>query len=155
MASARLSWTSMRRNSWAIRSAATLMTSPAIALRAARVAGSISKLEPRRQPDGSEHAKLVLAQPRQRIADGAQHAILEIRVAPDVVDQLVGERIEEHAVDREIAAGGIELGGAEDDRLGTASVEISTVATKRRHLDLNASVSRLRGPAPRRTRCRP
>ena len=52
------------------------------------MAGSISKLEPRRQPDGAEHAELVLAEPRQRVADGAEHAILQVRVAPDVVDQL-------------------------------------------------------------------
>ena len=41
MARTRLEWTSIRRSSWAIRSAETLMTWPAMARRAAWVAGSI------------------------------------------------------------------------------------------------------------------
>ena len=46
------------------------------------------KLEPRRQPDRAEHAELVLAEPGRGVADGAEEVILQVRLAPDVVDQL-------------------------------------------------------------------
>ena len=66
---------------------------------------------------------------------------------PDVVDHLVRERVQEHPVDREIAAGGVELGRAEDDRLGPPAVDVGAIAAKSRDLDFDA---RLRdgGPNP-------
>ena len=115
------------------------MTSPAIDSSAARVAGSISSSKPRGQPDGAQAAKLVFAKPGDRVADGAQDVLLQVGLAADVVDQLAGERVHEHAVDREVAPGGVELGRAEDDRLGPAAVDVGAVAAEGRDLDLDTA----------------
>ena len=95
--------------------------------------------EPRRQADGPQAAQLVFAQPRRRVADGAQDVVLQVGLAADVVDHLVGQRVQEHAVDREVAAGGVELGRAEDDRFGPAAVDIGAITAKGRDLDFDAA----------------
>ena len=101
------------------------------------------KLKPRRQADRTQHAELVLAESSLGLADGTEEVILQVRMAPDVVDQRVGERIKKHPIDREIAAGGVELGRAEYDRFGPPAVDIGTVAPERRDLDLDSRAARM------------
>ena len=48
-------------------------------------------------------------------------------LAADVVDEPVVERVEEHAVDGEVAALGVLLGRGEDDRVGMSAVAYSAV----------------------------
>ena len=112
------------------------------------------KLKSRRQADRPQHAQLVLAESSLGVADGAEDVILQVRMAPDVVDQRVGERIKKHPIDREIAAGRVELGRAEYDRFGPPAVDISTVAPEGRNLDLGSRAGADAGPARRRTRSR-
>ena len=58
----------------------------------------------------------------------------QIRLAVDVIDELSLERIEEHAVDGEIAPLGILAGRRKNDLIGTPAVAVSAVAAKRGHL---------------------
>ncbi len=92
--------------------------------------------EPRREPDGAEEAELVLAEPGRGVADGAEDAVAEVGLTPDVVDHLAGGRIEEHTIDREVAPRGVDLGRAEDDRLGMTAVDIRPIAPEGGHLHL-------------------
>ena len=62
---------------------------------------------------GAEHAELVFGETQARVADGADQLALEVVVAADVIDDFVGDRIEEQAVDREVAALGVVLGVGE------------------------------------------
>ena len=61
---------------------------------------------------------------------------VEVGPAADVVDEASVERVEEHAVDREVAALGVLLGGAEDDALGLSAVDVRPVGAERRDLDV-------------------
>ena len=141
MAWTRLACTSIRRSSWAIRSAETLMTCPAMARRAARVAGSIwswnraASRMARRQRSLSSRSRAAGSPMARRML------VLQVRLAPDVVDHFAGERVHEHSVDREVAAGGVELGRAEDDRFGPPAVDIGAVAAESRDLDLDAGAT--------------
>ena len=65
--------------------------------------------EHRGEAHGAQHAQAILAEAVAGVADRAEHARLEIALAADVVDELLGERIEEKAVDREIAPLGVLL----------------------------------------------
>ena len=53
----------------------------------------------------------------------------------DEVDHLLFDRIEEQAVDGEVAARGVLLGGAESDAVGMPAVAIGGVTAEGRHLD--------------------
>ncbi len=88
------------------------------------------------EADGAEHAELVFADAQARIADGADDALLEILLAADVIDDLVGDGIEEEAVDREVAALGIVLGVGECDAVGMAAVGVGGVGAERGDFDL-------------------
>ena len=96
------------------------------------------ELKPRRQTDGAQAAQLVFAQPCRRVADGSQDVVLQVGLAPDEVDHFTGDWVHEHAVDREVAASGVELGRAEDDRLRAPAVDVGAVAAKSRDLDFDA-----------------
>ena len=57
-------------------------------------------------------------------------------LAADVVDDLFGDRVEEQAVDREVAALGVVLGVGERDAVGVAAVAVGGVGAKRGDFDL-------------------
>ena len=121
-----------------------------MATSAARVAGSI--VSPNREANRTARIRRSLSSPKSGlgIADGAEDPGLEVGLAADVVDQRVVQGIEEHPVDREVAPRGVELGRAEDDRLGAAAVDVGPVAAEGRDLDLDR-----RWPAGSRTRTTP
>src|SRR5581483_9504068 len=56
--------------------------------------------------------------------------------AADVVDHLLVDRVEEHAVDGEVAAPGVLLGGGEGDRVRPAAVGVAEVGAEGGDLDL-------------------
>ena len=70
----------------------------------------------------------------------------EVGLAAHEVDHFPRERVHEHSVDREVAASGVELGRAEDDRSGATAVHVSPVAAKSRDLDFDARVTRMPDP---------
>ena len=123
--------------------------------RAARVAGSIwswnraASRMARRQRSLSSRNRAAGSPMARRMR------FFEVGLAPDVVDHFAGERVHEHAVDREVAASGVELGRAEDDRFGAPAVDIGAVAAEGRDLDFDALAPRMRGRGRRRTRSRP
>ena len=67
----------------------------------------------RGQGRGPQHADGVLAEAHRRIADGADHAVLQVEEAVHVVDHREGGDVVEQGVDREVAAEGVLLGRAE------------------------------------------
>ena len=64
------------------------------------------------------------------IADAAEDARAEVRLAADEVEDLAGEGIEEKAVDREIPAPRVALGVRERHRLRVASIAIRAVGAE-------------------------
>ena len=62
----------------------------------------------------------------------------EVGPPPDVVDDLVRERVEEHPVDGEIAPRGVELRRAERHRFGPSAVDVRPVAPEGGDLHLDA-----------------
>ena len=82
------------------------------------------------EADGAEETEFVLAEAGHGIADGAEGAGLEVGLATDEVDKVFRHRIVEHAVDGEIAAGGVLFGGVKRDHLGAASVEVLVVGAE-------------------------
>ncbi len=61
------------------------------------------EIETRGDAHGAEHAQLVLGKAHGRLADRAQNLPLQVRLSADIIDELVLQRIEEHAVDGEIS----------------------------------------------------
>jgi hypothetical protein len=49
---------------------------------------------------------------------------------------LILKRIEEHAVDGEVAALGVLLGGGEDDRFGMSAIDVGPIGTEGGDLDI-------------------
>ena len=82
------------------------------------------------EADGAEEAEFVFAEAGGGIADGAEGPGFEVGLAADEVDELVRDRIVEHAVDGEVAAVGVFLGRGEGDHLGTASVDVFVVGAE-------------------------
>ena len=62
------------------------------------------EIEARGEADGAEHAEFVFGEAQRGIADGADDFGVEIAASADEVEDLVGERIEQQAVDGEVAA---------------------------------------------------
>ena len=60
----------------------------------------------------------------------------KIFLAVDVVDDLFGDGVVEQAVDREVAALGVVLGGGERDAVGVAAVAVGGVGAERGDFDL-------------------
>lgn len=79
------------------------------------------------EADGTKEAEAVFGKAGEGIADGANLLGSEIGLALNVVEEFVFEGIEKHAVDGEVAALGIFLGGGEGDGGGAATVEVGTV----------------------------
>src|SRR5688572_6632441 len=94
-------------------------------------------MEGRGEADGAEHPQLVLGKPLVRIANGPQDVVLQIFLAADIVVVLVGNGIEENAVDGEVAALGILLGTGEGDRVRSAAVGIANVAAEGGNFNLS------------------
>jgi hypothetical protein len=65
-----------------------------------------------------------------------QHLRVQVGPAADEVGHLAGERVEEHAVDGEVAPLRVLLGGAEDHLVRPPRVAVIAVAAERRHLHL-------------------
>ena len=82
------------------------------------------------EADGAEEAETVFGKAGEGIADGADLLGSEIGLALDVIEEFVFEGIEKHAVDGEVAALGIFLGGGEGDGGGAATVEVGAVDAK-------------------------
>ena len=129
-----------------MRSALTAWICAAWARMAAAVAGSMVNSKRVAMRTARSSRSLSSSKRRLRIADGAQHAFVQIRLAVDVIDELSLERIEEHAVDGEIAALSILAGRRENDLIGTPAVAVSAVAAKRGHLHLRC-LPATRGPS--------
>jgi hypothetical protein len=79
------------------------------------------------EADGAEEAEAVFGKAGEGIADGADLLGSEIGLALDVVEEFIFEGIKKHAVDGEIAALGIFLGGCESDGGGAATIEVGAV----------------------------
>ena len=88
------------------------------------------------EADGAEHAEFVFAKPQAGVADGADDVGFEVFLAADVVDDLFGDGVEEQAVDGEVAALGVVLGGGERDAVGVAAVAVGGVGAERGDFDL-------------------
>ena len=100
--------------------------------------------EARGKAHGAQHAQLVLGEALLRRADGAHQAALQVAPAFDVVEQLAvrsvgmrGERIEQQAVDGEVAPLHVMLRrGGVAHRVGMAAVEIGSVGAEGGDLDV-------------------
>ena len=133
---ARFGSMSMRRISMPMRSALTVVTSGGHRLNGGECAWFDREVECGGEADGAEHAELVFAKPQAGVADGADQPAFEVVAAADVVDDFVGDRVEEQAVDREVAALGVVLGGGEVDAVGVAAVAVRGVGAERGDFDL-------------------
>ena len=108
-------------------------------------AGVKRKVVGRRETHGPQQPQLVLGEPASRVADGADHAGLDVRHAADKIDDALGQRIVEQSVHREVAPLSVVLGVGERDRLRTPAVEVVAVGAERGDFD---RLERL-GPADR------
>lgn len=70
-------------------------------------------------------------------ADGAEQAHAKVHLAVDVIDDLIGERVEEEAVDGEVAALGVEFGCGVGDAVRTAAVAVAAVAAEGGDFDMD------------------
>ena len=85
--------------------------------------------------DRAEHPQLVFAKPQSRRTDRPDQAVLQVLLPADEVDHLAVDGVEEHAVDGEIAAGGVFAGGTEGDVIGMAAVAVFRVLAEGGHFD--------------------
>ena len=108
-----------------------------------RIGGGLDReAQPRGETHRPQQAQAVLLEARLRIADGADHARLEIRQPADEVDDLAGFRDFKQAVDGEIPALRIFLGCRERHALRTSSVLVAAVRAKGGDLHVVAAVFR-------------
>ena len=112
--------------------AGSMVRSKRVAMRTARSRRSLSSAK---RAAGSPMARSTFAR--------------EVLLAADVVDEQVVERVEEHAVDGEVAAQGVLAGGGEDDRVGVPAVAVGDVGAEGGDLDLQQSRRRCAARAPR------
>ena len=133
---ARVACVRISRSSVATRSALTIDQLAGLLLNGGERLLVDREIEPGGKANGAEHPQLVFGDAGQRIANGADDAALQIRLAADVVDHLLGERVEEQAVDREVAALGVVLGVGERHRVGMPAVAVGGVAAERGDVDL-------------------
>src|SRR4051812_31271864 len=94
--------------------------------------------ERRREANGAEHSQFVFTDAQARIADRTYHPAAKILLAVDKIDDLLGDWIEEQAIDREVATFGIVLGGGEVDGVGMTAVAVSSIAAKGGDFDLTS-----------------
>ena len=80
-----------------------------------------------REPHAADEPQLVLGEARMGIADAAEDACAEVRLAADEVEDLAGEGIEEQAVHCEIPPSCVALGVREGNRLRVATIAIRAV----------------------------
>ncbi len=118
-----------------MRSGLTTEIVSAISSIAASVGASTAKANPAANRTARTHPQLVFGKPCTRVADGADHAPLEIGQAVDVIDHALFKRIVEQAIDREIAALGILFWRAENHRIRMPPVAIFGIAAERRDFD--------------------
>ena len=104
------------------------------------------------KPHRAQHAHRVLAVARLRVADHAQHALLQVGEAAVEVDHLLGRRVVEQRVDGEVAPRRVLLLRAEDVVAQDAAVLVllarssASARAEGRDLDrLRARTSRARG----------
>ena len=71
--------------------------------------------KPRGEPRGAEQSELVLGEPGDRVADGADDPGLDVGPTANEVEDLAAEGVEEHPVNREIPALGVVPGVGEGD----------------------------------------
>lgn len=82
------------------------------------------------ETDGAEETEPVFGEAEGRVADGAERVVFEVIAAADEVDEVTGERVEEHAIDGEVAALGVGFRGGEDDVVRAAAVEVGAVGAE-------------------------
>ena len=73
-----------------------------------------------------------------RIADRADQASLEVRASANEIDNFIGFRIEEHPVDREIAARRVFRRRREMHFRRTAAIKVDAVRAEGRDLELKS-----------------
>ena len=86
--------------------------------------GRDGEVELRGEANGAEHPQVILAEAFFGRAHGADEFGAQVRLAADPVVQLLGQRIVEESVDREVAADGVLAGVGETHRFRAASVLI-------------------------------
>ena len=95
--------------------------------------------EPRSEADSPQHPQLVFREPFVGIADRSNPAIRQIGVAFDIVQILLPDRVEENAVDREVAPANVLLRvPRERHTLGAPPVAVVVVRTESRYLHVHA-----------------
>ena len=90
-----------------------------------------AQFEPRRDSHGPEHAQLVFGEAGHRVADGPEYLRFEIDLAADEVVELPRDGVEEHPVNGEVAALGVEFRGRKRDGLGPPSIDVDAVRAER------------------------
>ena len=93
------------------------------------------KSQHRREPHRPQQAQTVLPEPVDRIANGPQHPRFQIFAAPDIIQDLAGDRVFEKAVHGKIPAARILFGRREAHTLRMPSVPISSIAAEGGHLE--------------------
>ncbi len=88
------------------------------------------EVECRRKPHGPQKSQLVFHHAFVRVADRTDDAVSKVLLTADVVDHLFRQRIEEHPVDREIAALGIRFRIGERDAFGPPSIEVTPLCAE-------------------------
>jgi hypothetical protein len=76
-----------------------------------------------------------------RGSDGTEHALFQIGLTADMVDDALLDGIAEEAVHGEVAPFRILLSGGKSHALGMAAIFITAVRAKRGHLDMMLTVS--------------
>ena len=142
---------SMRRISMPMRSALTVVTSAAMSWMASNVAGSIAKSNVAAKRT-ARSIRSLSSLSRKRGSPMARMMRAEVVLAADVVDDLVGERVVEQAVDREVAALGVVLGVGERDAVGVAAVAVRAIGAESGDLDLAGRARAEHGDRRRRRR---
>ena len=91
--------------------------------------------EARREAHRAQHAQAILTDARRRIPNRPNDPQPQIGLAADVVDQRIADRVQEHAIDGDVAPPRVFLRRAEAHRGRMPAVEIHIVGAKGGHLD--------------------
>ena len=97
--------------------------------------GIDGEIESGREAHRPQRPQAILAQAGRGVADGPDASRLEVRAAPDVIEDFAGEGVLEEPVDREVASSGVVLGIGEDHLVGVAPVGVDPIGPEGRHLD--------------------
>ena len=82
------------------------------------------------EADGAQQAQVVFAEAIGGVADGAEDFVIEVVPAADEVEEAVIDGVEEEAIDGEVAAFGVFLGGGELNFGGSSAIEIDAVVAE-------------------------